>query len=504
MATLYKNFQTRFGGSGAAHFNPNSWLQENITRSWWLMLWLALIGYVSVLVAWSQLQTMPVWATLILVAWVLTVGYTAVASINRRHSSISLWLKDNLYSSITNALLTLVLALLIVSGMRAFIIYAFIAGSFSTDPDVARAARDAGGARWGAIIDNMRSLMLFRFPRAETWRVWTALILIGGLILPSIVVYRGERYRRTPIRTGLTIAWLISPIIIFILLLGVEGNGLIPRVNPEQAWGGLLLTMVISVFAIVASFPLGLLLALGRRSDIKGIPGWVTWTAAIGLTTWGLLTSTPDNLAAARTTTEQLLSYWPLTILIFAYFFQRNFKGNVVALFSTFYIETVRGVPLITVLFMSIILFPLFLPAGMEIVNTWRVMVAFALFAAAYLAENVRGGLQAIPKGQYEAADALGLSTYKKYILIILPQALRLVIPAIVGQFIALFKDTSLVSIVGLFDLLGAANLISAQPDWLGVRREPYIFIAIIYFVGCAIMASYSRRLEKQLGVGQR
>jgi general L-amino acid transport system permease protein len=164
----------------------------------------------------------------------------------------------------------------------------------------------------------------------------------------------------------------------------------------------------------------------------------------------------------------------------------------------------VRGVPLITVLFMSVILFPIFLPPGVEFPATIRVMAAAALFSAAYLAENVRGGLQSIPRGQYEASDALGLSTYQKYRLIILPQALRAVIPAIVGQFIGLFKDTTLVAIVGLTDLLGAASLIAAQPDWLGVRREPYVFIALIYFVGSAIMAGYSRRLERQLGVGER
>jgi general L-amino acid transport system permease protein len=153
---------------------------------------------------------------------------------------------------------------------------------------------------------------------------------------------------------------------------------------------------------------------------------------------------------------------------------------------------------------MSIILFPILLPPGVEILGTYRVLAATALFAAAYLAENVRGGLQNIPNGQYEAADSLGLSTYKKYRLIIMPQALRVVIPAIVGQFIGLFKDTSLVAIVGLIDLLGAANLISSQPAWLGVRREPYLFIALVYFVGSAVMAGYSRRLEARLGVGER
>jgi general L-amino acid transport system permease protein len=170
----------------------------------------------------------------------------------------------------------------------------------------------------------------------------------------------------------------------------------------------------------------------------------------------------------------------------------------------TLYIEVIRGVPLITVLFMSIILFPILLPSGMEILSTWRVMVAAALFAAAYLAENVRGGLQSIPKGQYEAADALGLRTFDKYRLIILPQAIRTVIPAIVGQFVGLFKDTTLIAIVGLIELLGVANLISAQPDWLGVRREPYIFLMLIYFVGSWIMVTSSRRMEKRLGVGER
>jgi general L-amino acid transport system permease protein len=216
------------------------------------------------------------------------------------------------------------------------------------------------------------------------------------------------------------------------------------------------------------------------------------------------LTSTPPALEAARTGLARILAYWPLLIPVIAYLFQRTFKGNIVALASTIYIEFTRGVPFITILFTSIILFPIFLPPGMEVLGNWRVMVAAALFAAAYLAENVRGGLQSIPKGQYESADAIGLNTFQKYRLIIMPQALRAVIPAIVGQFIGLFKDTTLVAIVGLIDLLGAANLISAQPDWLGVRVEPYIFIAIIYFIGSGIMAGYSRRLEAQLGVGER
>ena len=504
MATMYQNLQSRVLGRREFHFNPTLWFQENVTRSWGLMLWLVVLTYISAQVVVGQLSVAPVTTAIIVLAWVVSIAFTALGEMTRQHTGVSLWLKENLYSSITNAQLSLILTLLLLAGLRGFTEYAILNASFSTDPGIAAAATVDGGARWGAVIVNFRNLMVFRFPRAETWRIWAAIGLVVALAAPSMVVYRRPAFRRSPIRTGLTILWLLSPLIIFFLLRGIGQTGPIPRINPEQAWGGLLLTVIIAVFAIVASFPLGLLLALGRRSQIRGIPAWLTWSIAAAITAWGLLTSTPENLAAARNTTERILSYWPLFIPVIAFLFQRYFKGNVVALFSTLYIEVVRGVPLITVLFMSLILFPIFLPPGTEILQTWRVLVAFALFAAAYLAENVRGGLQAISKGQYEAADALGLSTYKKYRLIILPQALRVVIPAIVGQFIGLFKDTSLVAIVGLTDLLGAATLISAQPDWLGVRREPYIFIALIYFVGSAVMAGYSRRLEARLGVGER
>ncbi len=274
--------------------------------------------------------------------------------------------------------------------------------------------------------------------------------------------------------------------------------------DPSVNWGGFLLTIIITVFALVVSFPLGLVLALGRRSQIHGIPAWLTYGVALIIMAWGLITLTPDGLAAARNTLERILAYWPIAVPIVAFFFQRSYNGNVVAAFSTLYIEFIRGIPLIAVLFLTITLFPLLLPPGIEILNTWRVLWGFALFSAAYLAENVRGGLQAIPKGQYEAADSLGLNTFDKYRLIILPQAIRIVIPALVGQFIGLFKDTTLVAIVGLLDILGVANAISAQPQWLGVRREAYLFLAALYFVGSAIMVAYSRQLERRMGLGER
>jgi general L-amino acid transport system permease protein len=199
------------------------------------------------------------------------------------------------------------------------------------------------------------------------------------------------------------------------------------------------------VVGIVVSFPLGVLLALGRRSRLPAMR-WV----------------------------------------------------------SIAYIELVRGVPLVTILFMAQVMLPLFLPAGMTVDRILRAMIGIILFTAAYQAENVRGGLQAIPAGQYEAAYALGLGGVKTTLLIVLPQALRNVIPVLVGQFIALYKDTSLVAIVGLLDLLGIARSIVSQPQFIGSQREAYLFVTLIYWVFSYVMAYISQRLEVALGVGER
>lgn len=491
--------------------NLAQFARENIYSSWWQLLWLLVLGWVTVRVVGSQLRSAPVSTVLIVGVFLATLALTLRDESRHSHSGLTRWLKNNLYSSASNVLITLFLSLLIVAAVRGFIDYAFVQASFAADPAVARAnlnlLREQGrepGANWGAVIANFRNLMLYRYPPELAWRVAAIPVILLALSAPSYFVYRSAALRRSPVRRALTSLWLAMPIIAFVLIYGLGASGPLRQVRPDGVWGGLLLSLVVSFFAIVASFPLGILLALGRRSQIPGIPARVIWGLAAVATAWGLLRSTPVLLANARGPVSNVVAFWPLLIPFAAWVFRRAFKGNVVAMFSTFYIELVRGVPLITVLFMSIILFPIFLPPGMEVFNTWRVMVAAALFAAAYLAENVRGGLQSLSRGQYEAADSIGLNTFQKYRLIILPQALRAVIPALVGQFIALFLDTTLVAIVGLTDLLGAANLISAQPDWLGVRREPLIFIALIYFTGSYIMASYSRRLESRLGVGQR
>lgn len=566
MDVILSNIRALVPGRKQFHLDLRRFVAEQITRSWVLTVWLiaftAFVGWYTI----GQLSAAPGSTTTVLIIWALTVYMTVISELQKDHTPLTFWLKENMYNSINNVLVTLFLTLLILAGLRGFYSYAWVNASFETDPITSNEERPneitvaeaieryrvdftnfpagssmeprlvlenaAGtpirqvtltkseddpnivieelvdihtGASWGSVIENLPNILLFRYRDPEIqWRIWASIGVLIVLAVPSFVVYRGERYRGTTTRRLLTWAWVASPLIIFGLLYGVTPEGPLRVVDPDQIWGGFVLTVIISVFAIVVSFPIGMLLALGRRSNIQGIPWWVTYPAAVAIMIWGLVTTTPANLEAARNTVETVLAYWPLAIPALAYLFQRSFNGNVVAAFSTGYIEVVRGTPFIVVLFMSIILFPIFLPSGWDISGVIRVLLASALFSAAYLAENIRGGLQSLPNGQYEAADSLGLSAFNKYRLIILPQALRAVIPAIVGQFIGLYKDTSLVFLVGLFDMLALANGISSQNNWLGIRTEPYILLMVIYFLGSSLMAWYSRRLERQLGVGER
>jgi general L-amino acid transport system permease protein len=241
---------------------------------------------------------------------------------------------------------------------------------------------------------------------------------------------------------GLIVAWIVGLAIAGVLMSGgVLG---LPLVDTDL-WNGLPLTLILAIGGLAFGFPLALLLALGRRSAMRGV-----------------------------------------------------------RFLSTAYIEVMRGLPFIVVLFMAATLFPLFLPPGVAIAKLWRVEVAFILFLAAYLAEVVRGGLQAIPRGQYEAAASLGLGYWQQMGLIILPQALRISIPPLVGILIGGFKDTALVSIVGLFDLLQDVAIGNNDPAWRGAYAEGYFSIALIYFVFCSSMSRYSRSLETQAGGRQR
>jgi general L-amino acid transport system permease protein len=342
-------------------------------------------------------------------------------------------------------------------------------------------------AEWQVISTNMRLFMIGQYPLEHAGRLWLWLGLLVFLSGNSLGIWaRGSKYtvlllsvpalmallpfgpvprqwlmaltvtglagwwlgraRPDALKRSVIAGWVISLPIIILLTRGLTDSeaGLMPIVR-TNLWGGLLLTFLLTVVGILFSFPIGVLLALGRRSELP-----------------------------------------------------------IIRWFSVAYIELVRGVPLITILFMAQLMLPLFLPEGWTVDRVIRAMVGITLFSAAYLAENVRGGLQAIPNGQYEAAQALGLNGAQTMVFVILPQALRLIIPILVGQFIAVFKDTSLVAIVGLLDLVGMAKTVLAQPDFLGLQREVYVFISLIFWVLSYGMSYLSQQLEERLGVGTR
>ncbi len=489
-------------------FDMGTFIRANITKSPLLAIWTVALAAFAFWFVGRSMIARPLLTIPVVIAWAATIIWMVRAEINKTHSPTTLWLKGNLYNSITNALLSLILVVAIIGFLVGFITYAFFNASFSEDPAIAKEVTEAGqlGARWGSVTQNLENLLVFSM-KTEMYRIWASIGLLVGLSIPSLIIFRSAKFNRSLIRRILTWLWIASPFIIFFFLRGVgEAGGSNPfyAIDTEQLWGGLLLSLILSVVAIVASFPLGVLLALGRQSKINGVPWWLTYGTAALLTAYLIVTFTLPNLEVAETTGNYIYALLPLLIPLIALFFQKGFKGNVMAGACTVFIECIRGVPLITLLFSGILLLQLFLPDGWEPNKIGRVMVAMTVFSAAYLAENIRGGLQAIPRGQYEAADSLGLSTYTKYTKIVLPQALRIVIPAIVGQFIGLFKDTSLVALVGLSDLLNVARRISSQQNWLTIRTEPFIFIFVVYFVVSYAMAWYSRRLEKQLGVGVR
>ena len=272
-----------------------------------------------------------------------------------------------------------------------------------------------------------------------TARIW--LLAVPVAVVAGFFLFRG----RSPQMRWPVLAWLLSFVVIILLLRGFDGLSWLPLVG-TGVWGGLLLTFLLASLGIVASFPLGVLLALGRRSNLP-----------------------------------------------------------VVSVLCTMFIEGVRGVPLVTLLFMTQVILPLFLPDNLPIDRVTRAFLAITLFSAAYMAENVRAGLQSVPTGQTEASKALGLGGFNTMLFIVLPQALRAVIPAIVGQFIGLFKDTSLVVIVGLLDIVGIGRaVVLGNPDWLDAQREVYVFLAVVFWVFTFAMSYASRRLETTLGVGVR
>ncbi len=549
-------FISQLQGTVGKRFNWRMFVQDNITGSWFQALWILFLTIITTIYTLGQLRELPVTTIIVLAVWVIGILMIVIGEFGGKHTKISRWLKENLISSISNTLLTLLLTLVMVGAINGAWQWAVVNANFNAD-ETAVEFRDPDGATWGVIIGARKLLMTGLMPPDLSWRVWIALGFIVGMWALTFLTGRPklkEKLKRA--RSIVNAFWLFSPVILYIFLAGVSNkayniglvmtgalvvlgiyllfwsqkvvqfswrnlistalgwpilytiwwvigvSGVMPPINVDQ-WGGLLLTLIIASSVIVLSMPLGMALALGRRSEVYGIPNWIVWPVAIGATVWGL-TTTPNLLATSRNTVEALMSFWPLLILGAAYMLQRFFKGNVVAGASVTFIEFIRSVPLITLLFMGIVMAPFFFDQGTRIAKPWPVIVGYTLFSAAYMAEVIRGGLQAIPKGQFEAADSLGFNGLQKMRFIILPQALRIVIPPIVGQFIGAFKSSSLVSIVGLFDLVGITKTVIANTDWLGLRTELYVFLALIYFFGSFIMSSYSRRLEVRLGLGER
>ncbi len=335
------------------------------------------------------------------------------------------WIKENLFSTPLSALLTILIIGMLCYSIIPFVKWAFI--DCCWDPNAN--CRQASGACWSVITANYKIILFGFYPQDILWRPVTAIVLLITLL----VISRNRKLWRP----ALGYTWLVSIVIMGVLLKGGI-FGLVP-VDIEK-WGGIILTLLLSVFGLTAAYPLGVILALGRQSSMP-----------------------------------------------------------VIRTFCIFYIELIRGVPLISLLFMSSVVFPLLLPEGVTINAVLRAQVAIILFTAAYIAEVVRGGLQGMNKGQFEAADALGLSYPQTMRLIILPQALKIVIPPSVSILISAFKDTSLVVIIGLYDILKTTQSTLSDPKWMGFSSEAYIFLAIIYFVCCFFMSNYSRRLEREL-----
>jgi len=328
------------------------------------------------------------------------------------------WLRRNLFNTWFNSLLTLLcLAVLGWGGIHLL--------RWATTQ-----------AQWAVVTTNLRLFFVGRYPTNQIWRLWLVLgmvIGVAGFWLSSLFVRQEELKHRLN-----QISLLVYPGSFLLCLWLIGGGGGLARVE-TSLWNGLLLTLLAALISIVLAFPLGVLLALGRQSD--------------------------------------------LPVLKFG---------------ATVYIELIRGLPLIGILFMAQVMLPLVLPGQMRVDRVVRAIAGLVLFNAAYLAENVRGGLQAIPRGQVEAARSLGLNPLQTLGLIVLPQALRIVIPVIVGQFISLFKDTSLLSLFALVELTGISRTILAQPQFLGRYAEVYLFVGILYWGVCYSMSRLSNALESR------
>ncbi len=343
------------------------------------------------------------------------------------------WLRRNLFGDWKSALATVFLIGLALVVLPPFGQWAVLNAVMAPNADACQAARGSG-ACWGVIAEKWHVIIFGRYPFEGQWRPAVATLLMVAAVVASCV--------RRFWKPWLGLMW-VAVLAAFFILMGGGMFGLEPV--RTDLWGGLPLTVMLATLSIFLAFPLAVLVALGRRSQLPAIR----------------------------------------TVCIV-------------------YIELIRGVPLISVLFMASFMFPLFMPQGMTIDVLVRVLVGITLFAAAYMAEIVRGGLQAIPRGQLEAAATLGLGYWQTQRKIVLPQALAMVVPSMMNNFISILKDTSLVTIVSLYELTGALALaLNADVEWRPFKIEAYLFITAIYFAMCFAMSRYSLWVEKQLGVSR-
>lgn len=379
-------------------------------------------------------------------SWVRTEMALAQAA-PRSQVGFGAWVRKNLFATPGDSLLTVLGLLVIAWALPQILNWVFFNAVWTGADRTACLTTEQGGqlpagwsgACWPFVSGRFGQFMFGRYPVDQRWRVILTGVIFVALLAPLLIP-------RVPYkRLNAILFFAVFPFVAFILLLG--GYFGLPYVE-TPLWGGLMVTLVISYVGIVVSLPLGILLALGRRS-----------------------------------------------------------KMPIVKLLSIVFIEAVRGVPLVTVLFMASFMLPLFVPPGMTFDKLLRALIGVALFAAAYMAEVVRGGLQAIPKGQYEGADSLGLTYWQKTGFIIMPQALKLVIPGIVNTFIGMFKDTTLVLIISMFDLLGVVKQnISGDPTWATPQtaKTGYVFAAAIFWVFCFGMSRYSQYMERRLDTGHK
>ena len=364
----------------------------------------------------------------------LLVGSIGLYFIRIEYSGIRIL--DNFNKSVNSTTFNAILTLLII-----FILFKYtppLLDWLIFDADFIGSNKEdctSGGACWVFVKVWFKRFMYGMYPNPEQWRINTAFLILFTLIGAAFFV--SPKYKKYIILFML----FIYPIIgIKLISGGVFGLKWIET----GAWGGLSLTLIVSAFALILCFPIGMFLALGRRSELPVIK-----YSSIG------------------------------------------------------FIEIWRGVPLITVLFMSAVMFPMFLPDGTYMDKLMRVIIAITLFEAAYMAEVIRGGLQALPRGQYDAAKSLGMGYWRMHLFVILPQALKLVIPGIANTFLALVKDTPLIFVVGLLELAGMIGLAKTNPKWLGMAIEGYVFAGLVFWVICYAMSRYSQRLEKRLSTGR-